>query len=267
MSFSSGEIMGQLDGRRIILTGSGSGIGRAVLDRYLAEGAQVVAVLRKPGDLDDIADNPALRVLIGDVTDYATAQQATELAVSEFGGLDVAVANAGRWDFYKKLAKMSAEEVSEGFDQLMAVNVKSALFLAHAAYKALAQNSGSFIVTGSNACFRPGGGGALYTGSKFALRGIVSQLALEMAPDVRVNGVAPGATDTPISGSAALSQREKSMNADSDRLAKMGNYIPLGRVSAPEEHTDLYVLLASKAGSSYITGTMLVSDGGLSAGQ
>jgi NAD(P)-dependent dehydrogenase (short-subunit alcohol dehydrogenase family) len=259
--------MSQLEGRRIIVTGSGSGIGRALVDTYLTEGAKVVAVIRKQGDLDSFKGNPALKIVVGDVTAYETIQTAVETAVAEFGGLDVMVANAGRWDFYKKLIKMSSEELDSGFDQLMQVNVKAALMAAHASHAELVKTQGSFIVTGSNACFRPGGGGAIYTGSKFALRGIVSQLALEFAPDVRVNGVAPGATDTPLSGSEAFNQREKSMNSNLDKLAAMGQHIPLGRVSAPEEHTGLYVLLASKAGAKYITGTMLVSDGGLSAGQ
>lgn len=259
--------MGQLEGRRIIITGAGSGIGRTVLDRYLAEGAKVVAVLRKEGGLDDIKDIPSLRIVVGDVTNYSTSQNAVSEAVNAFGGLDVFVANAGRWDFHKKLTKMSPEELDAAFDQLMGINVKGAMFAAHAAHDELANNKGSFIVTGSNACFRPGGGGSLYIGSKFALRGVVSQLALEFAPHVRVNGVAPGATDTPISGSDALNQREKTMNADRERLASMGDHIPLGRVSNPEEHTDLYVLLASANGANYITGTMLVSDGGLTAGQ
>ncbi len=258
--------MKQLDGRRIIVTGAGSGIGFAVIERFLSEGAKVVAVIRNPNDLQDKRNIPNLHIVVGDVTDYATNKKAVAVAVKEFGGLDVFLANVGIWDFYKKLTKMSEDELNNGFDQLMTVNVKSALFAAHASHEALSENNGSFIVTGSNACFRPGGGGAIYTASKYALRGIVGQLALEFAPDVRVNGVAPGATNTPISGSEGLEQTEKEMNSDQAHLHEMGKHIPMKRVSSPTEHTDLYVLLASKHGAQYITGTMLVSDGGLSAG-
>jgi NAD(P)-dependent dehydrogenase (short-subunit alcohol dehydrogenase family) len=119
------------------------------------------------------------------------------------------------------------------------------------------------IVTGSNACFLAGGGGALYTASKFALRGLVMQLAKEFAPLVRVNGVAPGATDTGISGPAALGQAAREMNEDPARMAAMAQHMLLGRVSAPEDHTALYVLLAARTESPYITGAMLLSDGGL----
>ena len=259
--------MGQLTGRRAVVTGAGSGIGRAVLQRYLDEGAQVVAVIRNPDNLAELRDDERVRIVLGDVTQYETNKRAVDTAIEAFGGLDVFVANAGRWDFYKKLVKMTPQELERGFQQIMSVNVQSALLAAHAAASALAENNGSFVVTGSNACFRPGGGGSLYTASKFALRGLMSQLALELAPAVRVNGVAPGATDTPISGTGALSQTDKEMNSDSDRLDSMGKHIPMQRVSEPEEHTDLYVLLASETASRYITGTMLVSDGGLSAGQ
>ncbi|PID65668.1 MAG: hypothetical protein CR975_06250 [Gammaproteobacteria bacterium] len=107
----------------------------------------------------------------------------------------------------------------------------------------------------------------MYTASKYALRGVIAQLALDFAPDIRVCGIAPGATDTPISGTDALNQRQKAMNKDRQRLETMGQHIPLGRVSEPEEHTDLYVTLASENGARYVTGTILVSDGGLSAGQ
>jgi NAD(P)-dependent dehydrogenase (short-subunit alcohol dehydrogenase family) len=95
---------------------------------------------------------------------------------------------------------------------------------------------------------------------------LVSQLALEFAPDIRVNGVAPGATDTPLSGSEALGQTNKKLNEKEATVNEMGKHIPMARVSRPEEHTDFYVLLAG-TGASYVTGSILVSDGGLSAGQ
>ena len=139
------------------------------------------------------------------------------------------------------------------------------LFGARAAAAALRRSKGALIATGSNASFLAGGGGTLYTASKFALRGAIMQLAIEFAPDVRVNGVAPGATDTAISGPASLDQQGKEMNQDGERMAAMESHIPLGFVSKPEDHTGLYVLLASRRNSRYITGTILVSDGGLTA--
>jgi NAD(P)-dependent dehydrogenase (short-subunit alcohol dehydrogenase family) len=256
-----------LQGRRVIVTGAGSGIGKAIVQRFLHEGARVLAVVRKEAQVEDFLSNESFCYVVGDINDYETNENAVALALSKWGGLDVSIANAGVWDFFKKLQNISSAELEDGFTQLMNTNVRSVLMAAHASYSALKISGGCLIATGSNACFRPGGGGPLYTASKYALRGIVAQLALDFAPHVRVCGVAPGATDTPISGPNGLNQSSKSMNSDPARLEAMGQHIPIGRVSKPEEHMDLYVLLASATGAAYITGSILVSDGGLSAGQ
>lgn len=254
--------MGRLAGYRAVVTGAGSGIGRAVVRRYLAEGAAVVAVCRRDTDAESLVAEGAVPV-IGDVSRYDTAERAVAAAVSQFGGLDVYVANAGLWDFHKRLEKQSAEDLARAFEEIFGVNLLGALYGARASVAALRATRGSIIATGSNASFLAGGGGALYTASKFALRGLVMQLAHEFAPDVRVNGVAPGATDTAISGPAALGQAQREMNADPARMEKMVSSMPLGRVSTPEDHTALYVLLASREESPYVTGTMMLSDGGL----
>jgi NAD(P)-dependent dehydrogenase (short-subunit alcohol dehydrogenase family) len=256
--------MAWLHGVRTIVTGAGSGIGRAVVRRYLTEGAAVLAVVRNPRDVDGLRSDGA-EVYVGDVAQYATAAGAVAEAEKLFGGLDVYVANAGLWDFHKKLEKQSPEMLEQASREIFGVNVMGAVFGARAAAAALRTSRGAFIVTGSNACFRAGGGGVLYTASKFALHGVVLQLAHELAPDIRVNGVAPGATDTSLSGPGALDQHDKTLNADHDRLHAASAHIPLGFVSKPEDHTGLYVLLASRANSGYITGTMLLSDGGLTA--
>jgi NAD(P)-dependent dehydrogenase (short-subunit alcohol dehydrogenase family) len=201
--------------------------------------------------------------VVGDVGQYATAAAAVERAETLFGGLDVYVANAGLWDFHKRLERQCAAELQQATTEIFAVNVTAVLYGAHAASRALRQSRGAFIATGSNACFRGGGGGVLYTASKFALRGLITQLALELAPDVRVNAVAPGATDTSLSGPDSLRQGDRQMNADRVRLAAMESHIPLGRVARPEDHAGLYVLLASRQDSAYITGAILLSDGGL----
>jgi NAD(P)-dependent dehydrogenase (short-subunit alcohol dehydrogenase family) len=254
--------MARLAGYRAVVTGAGSGIGRAVVRRYLAEGAQVVAVVRNPRDVAGLQAEGAL-VVTGDVQLFETAAGAVAECVAQFGGLDVYVANAGLWDFHKRLEKQSPDELKSAFDEIFGVNLLGPLFGARAALAALRNSGGSLIATGSNASFLAGGGGALYTASKFALRGLVMQLAKEFAPEVRVNGVAPGATDTGISGPAALGQGEREMNADPERMAAMARHMLLGRVSAPEDHASLFVLLASRTESAYITGVMLASDGGL----
>ena len=254
--------MGRLPGLRAVVTGAGSGIGRAVVRRYIAEGARVIAVIRNPKQQAELEADGAL-VVIGDAAQHDTATRAVELAEQAFGGLDTYVANAGLWDFYKRVEKQSADELAAAYQEIFGVNFLGALYGAHAALAALRASGGSVIVTGSNACFLAGGGGALYTASKFALRGLVLQLAKEFAPAVRVNGVAPGATRTPLSGPDALGQANREMDADSGRIAAIPNHVPLARISEPEDHCDLYVLLAAKNESRYITGSMMLSDGGL----
>lgn len=254
--------MARLAGNRAVVTGAGSGIGRAVVRRFLAEGARVLAVVRNEADVPSLHEEGAA-VVVGDVTRYETAERAVASACEQFGGLDCYVANAGLWDFHKRVEKQTPSELTRAFEEVFGVNVLGPLYGARAALSALRESKGSVIVTGSNASFLAGGGGALYTASKFALRGLIMQLAKEFAPDVRVNGVAPGATDTGISGPAALGQDERQMNADASRMAAMRERMLLGRVASPEEHTSLYVLLASREEASYITGAMLTSDGGL----
>lgn len=254
--------MGRLSKRRTVVTGAGSGIGRAVVRRFLAEGAHVVAVVRNGDDAQALEAEGAF-VVVGDVSLYETASRAVAKAKQEFDGLDVYVANAGLWDFHKRVEKQTPDELKSAFDEIFGVNLLGALYGAHASVGALRESKGAVIVTGSNASFLAGGGGALYTASKFALRGLVMQLAKEFAPDIRVNGVAPGATDTAISGPQALGQASKEMNADPQRMAAMAAHMLLGRVSTPDEHAGLFVMLAARDEAPYVTGAMLSSDGGL----
>lgn len=254
--------MGRLAGYRTVVTGAGSGIGRAVVRRYLAEGARVVAVVRKDADVAAL-EAEGCTVVVGSVDLFETAARAVRVAVETFGGLDAYVANAGLWDFHKRIEKQSPEQIRAGFDEIFGVNLLGAIYGARAALDALRESRGSLIVTGSNACFLAGGGGVLYTASKFALRGAVMQLAKEFAPLVRVNGVAPGATDTAISGPSSLDQAQMAMNANSERMDAMTRHMLMGRVSVPDDHASLFVLLASREESAYVTGAMLRSDGGL----
>lgn len=254
--------MGRLLKQVVIITGAGSGIGRTLVSRFLAEGAYVIAVIRSERDKHSLLEEGAL-VVLGDVSDYETSERAVSLARENFGRLDTYIANAGIWDFHRRLEKQSAEELALGFEEILGVNLMGTVYAARASFDLLKEHRGSIIVTGSNACFLAGGGGPLYTASKFALRGLVMQLAKEFAPQVRVNGVAPGATDTSLSGPTALGQADREMNADRSRIKAIAPHVPMGCVSDPEDHSSLYVLLSSREESGYMTGTMIRSDGGL----
>jgi NAD(P)-dependent dehydrogenase (short-subunit alcohol dehydrogenase family) len=254
--------MGRLDAKRAVVTGAGSGIGRAVARRYVAEGARVLGVVLREEDRTAL-ESEGINTIVGDVGEIKTADLMIEAALALFGGVDIVVANAGIWDFNRRVERYAPDRLAAAFDEIMRVNVGGPLFAARAAAGALRESRGALIVTGSNASFLAGGGGALYTASKFAVRGLVLQLAREFAPDIRVNGVAPGPTETPLSGPVSGGQAGQSLNGDPARVAAMANAVPLQRVAAPEDHTDLYVVLGSSRESTFVTGAMFLSDGGL----
>lgn len=261
---------GWLDGRVALVTGAADGIGRAVVLRYLAEGASgVVGVDRDAAALARLAveaGTARFAGVTGDVREYATHERAVQLARERFGGLDVLVANAGLFDFRRPLRSYSAESLAATMDELFAVNLRGYLYAAMAAREALVARRGSLIATASVASFHSGGGGILYTMGKHAVVGLVRQLALELAPDVRVNGVGPGGTLTGLRGTDTLGQAARAINANPEAFdARVGAAVPLGFAQRPEHHTGLYVLLASGANAPAVTGEIFMSDGGVGA--
>lgn len=260
---------GWLQGRVALVTGAAEGIGRAVALRYLSEGAAgVVAVDRDATGLAQLAAAAPGRIatLAGDVRDYATHAQAVELATERFGGLDVLVANAGLFDFRRPLRGYSPQTLAATMDELFAVNLRGYLYAAMAAREVLIARRGCIIATASVASFHAGGGGILYTMGKHAVVGLVRQLALEFAPEVRVNGVGPGGTLTALRGTESLGHAERTIHADAERFdARIGASVPLGFAQRPEHHTGLYVLLASAANAPAVTGEVFMSDGGVGA--
>lgn len=123
-----------------------------------------------------------------------------------FGGLDTLVNCVGVFDFYRGVSDIDADILAAAFDEMFRTNVLSQLQSVKAAVSALqAQTGSSIVLTESTSSFHPGRGGVLYVASKFAVRGLVASLAHELAPGIRVNGVAPGGTlDTDLRGLASL---------------------------------------------------------------
>jgi NAD(P)-dependent dehydrogenase (short-subunit alcohol dehydrogenase family) len=256
--------MGWLDGQVALITGGGSGIGRAVVTRFIEEGARVAVLDRVAGRSVALAADFPGRVipLAGDVSLWSDNKAAVAATVDAFDRLDIFVGNAGIFDVYVPLAEFPEAELSAAFDELFAVNVKGCLFGAKAALPELAKSEGSIIFTASVAGFNSGGGGALYTASKHAVVGLIRQLAVEFGPRVRVNGVAPGGTITDLRGLATLHQDDASQFADpaiADRL-RAGN--PLQVALQPDDVAGAYVFLASKRGAGRITGTVMTVDAG-----
>ena len=256
--------MGWLDGDVALVTGGGSGIGRAIVARYVEEGARVGVLDRVPERAAQLrADfGDAVIAVTGDVTRREDNARAVAETVKAFGRLDVFVGNAGVFDNFLPLAEFPEERLSSAFDEMFAVNVKGYLLGAKIALPELSKAEGSIIFTASVAGLNSGGGGAIYTASKHAVVGLIRQLAVELGPRVRVNGVAPGGTVTDLRGLAALGDdgRTHWMTGNVEDRLRGGN--PLGIAMEPRDLAGAYVLLASRASARAITGEIIVVDAG-----
>jgi len=256
--------MGALEGEAVLVTGGASGLGRAIVERFLEEGASLAVLDRAPERLADLVAGSAdrLEVVGGDVRSLADNQRAVDAAVARFGKLDCAIGNAGIWDYSVSLDALPPERIDAAFDELFGVNVKGGLLLAKAALPALVRSSGALIFTVSNAGFDPAGGGPLYTASKHAVVGLIRQLAYELAPTVRVNGVAPGPIETDLRGPGSLGMADRSIGS-LNLGAVAGPNVPLGKVPATADYAGGYVFLASRRDGRPATGGVLKLDSGI----
>ena len=255
---------GRLTGETALVTGGASGLGRAIVDRFIAEGARVAVLDRSEERLQKLrADHPEASLgCHGDVRSLADNLAAVARCCEAFGKLDCAIGNAGLWDYSTALVDIPEDRIDEAFDEIFQVNVKGYLLLAKAAAPALVRSEGSLIFTISNAGFYPSGGGPLYTASKHAAVGLVRELAYELAPYVRVNGVAPGGIDTDLRGPAALGLADRSIA--SLKLGESAHlFVPIGRLPTPQEYSGAYVMFASRSDGAPATGAVLNYDGGL----
>jgi 2,3-dihydroxy-2,3-dihydrophenylpropionate dehydrogenase len=253
---------GWLDGKAALVVGGGSGVGRAVVEGFIEEGA-AVCVLELSADKCAELAQLGVRAVQGDATSAADSELAVEEALAAFGRLDALVVSVGLFDYYRRLDEIQADELAPAFDEAFRVNVLSHLVTAKAATLALRAQGGTITFTLSTSSFYPGRGGALYVASKFALRGLVTQLAHELAPEIRVNGVAPGGTlATDMRGLRALGLNERRLADAPDRAAELSARTPLKVALEPADHAGAYVLLASERARG-ITGTIINSDGGI----
>ncbi|MFJ9902954.1 3-(cis-5,6-dihydroxycyclohexa-1,3-dien-1-yl)propanoate dehydrogenase [Streptomyces sp. NPDC101152] len=250
--------MGRLDGTSAVVTGGASGLGRAIVERFVAEGARVVVLDRSKVRLDELSKElgDAVRTIAGDVRSFEDNSRACAIAEREFGGLDAFIGNAGIWDFGRSLIDTPAHVLADAFDELFAVNVKGYLLGAKAAVEPLRKSNGTLILTLSNAAFFPAGGGPLYTASKHAALGLVRQLAYELAPEVRVNAVAPGGLATDLRGPGALGLADTSITDELPIDTILREHSALRTAPEPADCTSPYVLLASKEARTF-TGTVI----------
>jgi 2,3-dihydroxy-2,3-dihydrophenylpropionate dehydrogenase len=263
-------VTGWLQDNVALITGGGSGIGRAVAERFIAEGASVVIIGRKAEQLAEVveasADPSRIHGIAADVRNSEQLHAAVEETVQRFGKLDTLVANAGIWDYQRQLTKLTGAQLDQTFDEVFSINVKGYLLAAEASWRELVKTRGSIVMTLSNASFYVNGGGPIYTASKHACLGLMRELAYELAPKVRVNGVACGAMNTKLSGPESLDLQGRSI-ASSFAKKKPDDPpppIPLHDSSTdPAAFTGSYVLLASREQSGPITGQAIEVDGGI----
>jgi NAD(P)-dependent dehydrogenase (short-subunit alcohol dehydrogenase family) len=256
--------MGWLDGEVALVTGGGSGIGRAVVERYVAEGARVMVMDRAADRADELKAQFGDKVAAigGDVSRLDDNKRAVAATVAAFGRLDIFVGNAGVLDGFLRLADLPEDKLAAACDELFAINIKGCILGAKAALAELDRNKGCMIFTASGAGFTSAGGGVIYTASKHAVVGIVRQLAVELGPNIRVNGVAPGGTMTDLRSVAALSLEDRSQFAIPGTRERIAAGNPLQLAMDPADLAGAYVFLASRANARGVTGSVVLVDAG-----
>ncbi|TQJ86072.1 SDR family NAD(P)-dependent oxidoreductase [Streptomyces sp. SLBN-31] len=250
---------GQFDGRGVIVTGAGSGIGRAAAVAFAAQGARVLAADIDAKGADDVvreiegAGGVALTV-VGDLGEQSVVDEVVRTAVDGFGRVDVLVNNAGIMDRMSALADVTDAE----WERVLRVNLTAPFLLTRAVLPhMLAAGGGAIVNTASEAGLRGSAAGAAYTASKHGMVGLTKSLAvMYRRQGVRANAIAPGGTATGIV-------------VDADQAAHgpaaLGpHFVNLGRIARPEEQAAAILFLASDAASD-INGVVLPVDDGWSA--
>jgi NAD(P)-dependent dehydrogenase (short-subunit alcohol dehydrogenase family) len=246
-----------------VITGGSSGIGKEVAQRLVAAGAQAVITGRDAAKLERAAremdpDGEQVRTFAGDIALPSSAQAIVDLALREFGGVDILLNNAGVFR-PKPFLEVDAQE----YDWFLDTILKGKFFMAQAAAKAMQKRGGGVIVqTGSFWANQAVGAtpSAAYSAANAGVHALTRNLAIELASSkIRINTVAPAVVETPIFGTfmdpVQVRQALPSFNA----------FHPLGRNGQPSDIADAVLFLASDE-ASWITGAVLPVDGGASAG-
>ncbi|WPU92872.1 SDR family oxidoreductase [Mucilaginibacter sabulilitoris] len=246
---------GRLAGRKALITGGDSGMGRAAAIAYAREGADV-AINYFPTEEEDAKEVIALIkaegrkaiAIPGDLRDEGFCKKLVDEAVKSLGGLDIVVNNAGRQQSNQSILDISTEQ----FDWTMKTNIYAPFWIIKAALPHL--QAGSVIIgTTSEQAYDPSPDLYDYAQTKAATMNYVKSLAKQLGPKgIRVNGVAPGPIWTPLQVSGGASQ---------EKLKQFGGQTPLGRPGQPAELASIYVQLAA-SDASYATGQIYGSSGG-----
>lgn len=249
--------MGKLDNKVALVTGSDSGIGRAIAIQFAAEGASVVVNYahnqqKAQEVLSTIQQNRGTAFVIqADVGQYQQAVGLVQQTVEHFKRLDILVNNAGM-----EIHSPFVDVTEDQFDKVLSIDLKGPFFCAQAAARAMIQQkiTGRIINISSVHEDLAMPQNAPYCCAKGGVRMLTRTIALELAPyNITVNNIAPGAIHTPI---------DADVEADPEKMKALLSEIPLARMGQPDEVAKLAVFLASDA-ASYMTGSTYLIDGGL----
>jgi NAD(P)-dependent dehydrogenase (short-subunit alcohol dehydrogenase family) len=235
-----------------IVTGASRGIGRAIAETFVREGARVVICGRKADTLEQVAREigPAVKPIVCHVGQSEQIKAMVDAVMREFGRIDILVNNAGT-----NVAQAPCLDIDEGmFDKMIEINLKSAFRLTQLIAPGMCERgSGSIVNIASISGVRPQFEGLLYSMTKAALIMMTQSYALELGPKgVRVNAIAPGLVQTVLS---------EYYWKDETRLQQLISHQPIRHLGQPPEIADVALMLASD-GSSYLTGQTIVVDGG-----
>ena len=245
----------KLEGKTALVTGGGAGMGRAIVEVFLREGANVFTNDISGDRLAILHDaNPGSRLASGthDLADPEAVEALAAAARKQFGDVDILVNNAGIFDYMKGPLDLSLQE----WNRVLAVNLNSQFLLAkHVLPGMIAKKSGSIVNIASAAGLVGGGGGIAYTASKHAVVGLTKHLAVEFGPQgIRANAICPGIVETPL--------LETALKADtSGGLAGFVSMTPARRMGEPEEIAKAVLFLAS-GDASFMFGSVMCVDGG-----
>ena len=259
--------MTMLENQNAVILGGGGGIGQAVIRRYLAEGARVLAVdinaerlaaleAAHPGAVE----SGRLQTCVSSVSSWAMAETLATTAHEALGAVDILVSCIGVYDHGIRLFDMAGEQIEAAFTECYRNNVASVLLAIKAFLPDLIAQRGRIVLTSSASAFLASGGGVLYTSAKHAVAGLIHQLAYELAPKVRVNGVAPGVALTVMSGLGTLAQESRLSLLPGSESA-----LPLQAVPETDAYGGIYALLGSAQETAAMTGSTIIADSGLLA--
>lgn len=252
------------ENKKVLITGSTRGIGRATAEAFIAHGA-MVAINGRTQDSIDLAmdyltdkasEKNGVVAIVGDVSTVAGCESLLHTAVRQMGGLDILVNAAGVW------SPRSIEDSDEQFwNHLMDVNLRGTFFCSRAALGNLRERQGNIVNVASDAGLKGLKHDSVYCASKGAVVNMTRAMALELAPQVRVNCVCPGYVDTDMVRRDYLQKADDPTAAEREANA----YAPMQRMAQAEEIANAITYLASVQ-AGYVTGSALRIDGGSTAG-